>query len=85
MRCAGTPRQPRSRLADRVKERVWHQSQVEKERSDGSLELTLRVDNLEEVERWVLGWGAQVEVIAPRELIGRVRAAAEGVRKLYRR
>jgi len=47
--------------------------------------LTLRVDNLEEVERWVLGWAANVEVIAPRELIDRVHAAPEGVRKLYRR
>ena len=72
-------------VADGVKERLWHLSQAEKERADGSLELTLRVDNLEEVERWVLGWGAHVEVIAPRELIDRVRAAAEGVRKLYRR
>jgi len=25
-------------VADRVKERIWHRSQVEKERSDGSLE-----------------------------------------------
>jgi proteasome accessory factor B len=72
-------------VADRVRERVWHRSQVEKECRDGSLELTLRVDNLDEVERWVLGWGAQVEVIAPGELIDRVRAAADGVRKLYRR
>ena len=34
----------------------------------------LRADDLEEVERWVFGWGAHVEVIAPRELIDRVRA-----------
>lgn len=72
-------------VADRVKERLWHRSQVEKERPDGSLELTLRVDNLEEVERWVLGWGAHVEVIAPTELADRVRETAEQVRKLYRR
>ena len=73
------------KVADRVKERVWHRSQVEKERPDGSLELTLRVDNLEEVERWVLGWGADVEVVAPRELIDRVRTVAGRVTKLYRR
>lgn len=72
-------------VADRMKERMWHRSQVEKTRSDGSVDLTLRVDDLDEVERWVLGWGIQVEVIAPRELIDRVRAAADGVRKLYRR
>jgi proteasome accessory factor B len=71
-------------VADRVRERVWHRSQVEKECRDGSLELTLRVDNLDEVERWVLGWGAHVTVVAPAELIDRVRDAADGVRKLYR-
>lgn len=71
-------------VADRVKERVWHRSQAERECRDGSLELTLRVDNLDEVERWVLGWGAHVKVIAPGELIERVRVAADGVRKLYR-
>lgn len=70
--------------ADRVKERIWHRSQVEKECKDGSLELTLRVDNLDEVERWVLGWGAHVTAVAPAELISRVRSAADGVRKLYR-
>jgi proteasome accessory factor B len=72
-------------VAERVKERMWHRSQTEKERTDGSLELTLRVDNLDEVERWVLGWGAEVDVIAPAELIDRVRDNAERVRKLYRR
>jgi predicted DNA-binding transcriptional regulator YafY len=46
--------------------------------------LTLRVDNLDAMERWVLGWGAHVTVVAPAELIARVRAAADGVRKLYR-
>lgn len=72
-------------VADRVRERMWHRSQVEKERSDGHFDLTLRVDTLDEVERWVLGWGAHAEVIAPQELIDRVRTAADGVRKLYRR
>ncbi len=72
-------------VADRVKERIWHKSQVEKERADGSLEIALQVDNLEEVERWVLGWGEHVQVMAPRELLQRIRATAERVRKLYPR
>ena len=72
-------------VADRVKERIWHRSQVEKERSDGSLEIAMQVDDLDEVERWVLGWGEHVEVIVPRELVDRVRSTAERVRKLYRK
>jgi hypothetical protein len=35
------------------------------------------------VERWALGWGAQVEVIAPGELIGGVRASADDVRRIF--
>ena len=71
-------------VAGRIRERIWHRSQVEKERSDGSLEIALQVNGLDEVERWVLGWGEHVEVIAPRELVDRVRRTAERVRKLYR-
>jgi len=72
-------------VAARVRERVWHQSQVEKERADGGIELTLRVDDLDEVERWVLGWGAHVVVVSPLELADRVRTTAGRVRKLYPR
>jgi predicted DNA-binding transcriptional regulator YafY len=71
-------------VAGRIRERIWHRSQVEKERSDGSLEIALQVNDLDEVERWVLGWGEHVEVIAPRELVDRVRRTVERVRKLYR-
>lgn len=72
------------RAADRVRERFWHGSQETKELSDGSLEFSVHLDSLDEVQRWVLGWGADAEVIAPKELITRVRASAEAVRKLYK-
>ena len=42
-------------------------------RSDGSVEISYRVGDTDELVRWVLGWGAQAEVIAPREV--RERAA----------
>jgi predicted DNA-binding transcriptional regulator YafY len=32
---------------------------------DGSVEITYRVADLDELVRWVLGWGAQAEVLAP--------------------
>lgn len=72
-------------VAHRVKERIWHRSQSETERPDGSVDVALQVDNLEEIEQWVLGWGANARVIAPRQLAIRVRDAAEQVRKLYPR
>ncbi len=69
--------------ASRVRERFWHESQEIKERADGSVELSLRLGSLEEVTRWVLGWGAQVEVLAPKELRARVIIAVRATAKLY--
>lgn len=63
-----------------VGERGWHASQRTKPLADGSLELSLDVGISPEVERWILGWGEHVEVLAPEELrltIGRrIEAAA---------
>ena len=53
-----------------VAERRWHPSQeVTLNESDGStIELTMRLSALEDIARWVLGFGAQAEVIEPSEL-----------------
>jgi predicted DNA-binding transcriptional regulator YafY len=66
-------------VADRVRERVWHESQELHERRDGRLEVRLRLGALGEAERWVLGWGAAAEVLAPAELRRRVAATAAAV------
>lgn len=71
--------------ADRVREREWHESQVIDERPDGFLDVTLRLGALAEVERWVLGWGAAVEVLEPPELRERIRTVATELRRRYQR
>jgi predicted DNA-binding transcriptional regulator YafY len=67
--------------ADRVRERVWHESQQLTELADGRVELTMRLGALAEVERWALGWGKLAEVLEPKELreslAKTVRALAE--------
>ena len=55
-------------IAERITERDWHESQQLTTRPDGAIELHLRLGSLVEIERWVLGWGADAEVIAPLEL-----------------
>ncbi|MCF3648735.1 helix-turn-helix transcriptional regulator [Synoicihabitans lomoniglobus] len=55
-------------VAERIAERDWHESQRLTPRPDGSVDLHLRLGSLIEIERWVLGWGAQAEVLAPPEL-----------------
>jgi predicted DNA-binding transcriptional regulator YafY len=55
-------------IAERISERVWHESQQLIPNPDGSIDLHLLLGSLIEIERWVLGWGAHAEVIAPAEL-----------------
>ncbi len=55
-----------------VSERSWHPSQTLQPHHDGSLTLTLELGSLEEIERWILGWGEHVQVLAPDTLRDRI-------------
>jgi len=54
--------------AQLVRERTWHHSQKIKELPNGGLELHLELGSLEEIERWILSWGDQAEVLEPATL-----------------
>jgi len=60
--------------AQLIRERNWHPSQRITNRRDGKLELTLTLGGFEEIERWLLSWGDQAQVISPPELIERLTA-----------
>jgi proteasome accessory factor B len=49
-------------------ETIWHPSQVIQTQKDGSAILTLRVRNTFDFRQWVLGWGAEAEVLEPETL-----------------
>jgi predicted DNA-binding transcriptional regulator YafY len=51
-----------------IRERAWHPSQKLHEEPDGGVTLTMHVNSLFEVKRWVLSFGAECEVIEPDEL-----------------
>lgn len=72
-----------SAVADRVREREWHESQEMRELADGGLELRLRLGALAEVSRWVLGWGDAAEVLAPAELRAQIAGAAVALTRVY--
>lgn len=72
------------RHAPYVKERDWHPSQEMKERKDGSVELCLTLNDLTEVERWILSWGGGVRVLSPRSLRDAVRESAAATAKANR-
>lgn len=70
-------------VAERVREREWHESQEMRDLPGGALELRLRLGALNEVEQWVLGWGAAAEVVGPPELRSRVQATVTALAKRY--
>lgn len=66
-------------VADYIREKRWHDSQVMRELRGGSVELRLTLSSLAEVERWVLSWGGNVQVIRPIRLAKSVQAAAQDI------
>ncbi len=69
--------------ADEIRGRRWHQSQEIMELPKGLVRLTLRLNNLEEVERWVLSFGTHATVARPRALRERLGAAGREFAKRY--
>lgn len=59
--------------AQLIQEREWHASQELRDLDKGELEMKMSLGSLEEVERWVLSWGAHVKVLGPPQLVTMVR------------
>jgi predicted DNA-binding transcriptional regulator YafY len=70
------------RAAPYIRERIWHRSQHVEELRDGGVRLTMQVGVQPELVSWVLSFGPDVQVEAPRELADKIRRlhreAAEG-------
>ena len=70
-----------SEAAKVVTETTWHHTQKVKLQKDGSVILAFRVDGLEEITNWVLGWAGWAKVIQPPELrdqvVEKLRTALE--------
>lgn len=65
-----------------LKSHRWHETQESvRQNDDGSVDVELRVRVCHELRRWVLGFGAEVEVLAPavlrQEVATALRVAAE--------
>jgi predicted DNA-binding transcriptional regulator YafY len=63
-------------VAARVQECSWHPSQSVTGRDDGGVDFTATVAGTMEITPWILGWGAEVEVLGPAELRARVAEIA---------
>ena len=71
------------RAALRVRDAVWHDSQRSEHRPDGGTDLHFEVDGLDEILHWVVGFGGEVEVLAPPELRGQLLELAGRITRLY--
>lgn len=68
---------------DLARGRRWHPSQSFTELPGAGSRLRLRLSTLEEVERWVLSWGAHATVIRPRVLARRLSDTAARLAERY--
>ncbi|MEM9400201.1 MAG: WYL domain-containing transcriptional regulator [Verrucomicrobiota bacterium] len=71
--------------AQLIKEKFWHPSQQIKDLPDGTIELTLTLGSLPEIERWVLSWGEHAQVHSPKELRQRVQSVTKIMADYYRK
>jgi proteasome accessory factor B len=67
-----------------VAERVWHASQKFR-REKAALILELRAGLSPDLRQWILGWGAEAEVLAPARLRRDVAAAGAALARVYGR
>jgi predicted DNA-binding transcriptional regulator YafY len=70
-------------LTDILRGRRWHPKQVWTELPGGGSQLRLRLSCLEEIEQYVLSWGAHATVIGPGELRRRLFQTTEELRRRY--
>lgn len=54
-------------VSPRLKETLWHPSQKIDEKPEGCI-WTAQIGDTVEIENWIRGWGADCEVLEPREL-----------------
>lgn len=67
-----------------VGERRWHSSQELTDLPGGGVQVRMRLNNIEEVERWVLSWGTHATVVRPKMLIERLRKVGKELMERYR-
>lgn len=66
-----------------IRERQWHPSQQIEELSSGELILRLKVGGIQEVKRWVMGYGPHAEVLEPEILREQFEDEIKKMKKIY--
>jgi len=69
--------------ADEIRGRRWHESQQLMELPKGMMRLRMRLNNIEEVERWLLSFGMHATVVRPKVLVERFLRTGQEFAKRY--
>lgn len=70
-------------VAPRVRETQWHHTEHVTEQSDGALLWEAHIAEWQEMLPWIRGWGADVEVLAPKELREELKNEARKLARVY--
>jgi len=70
--------------ADLIRGRKWHASQEITELPGRQLRLCLRLNSIEEAERWVLSWGKHATIVRPLALAKRLYDTGKAFESRYR-
>lgn len=68
----------------RVKESIWHPSQIIEDLDDGGCILTMNISSTLEMTPWIRGWGPDVEVLEPETLRHEFKKWAVEMARIYR-
>jgi len=67
------------KVAPIIKAEVWTEDQEIIQQKDGSIILKMKVNSLEQVGDWLMGWGGEVKILLPEKLNNIVRHKAQEV------
>jgi len=71
------------RVANRVKESLWHPSQKLVDQDDGSTIWQATIAEPQEMLPWIRGWGADCEVLEPPELRAKLEKEVQRLARVY--
>ena len=66
-----------------IREDRWHKSQTFTDLPDGSLQVDMLVTGSVDVKRWILSFGKDAEVLAPKHLRSEIAAEAAEMGRSY--
>jgi predicted DNA-binding transcriptional regulator YafY len=84
---SGTPAEVHVRFSPRVAKaaiaaRVVAERDVRR-LGDGSADIVFHIDDVDEIVRWILGWGDQAEIVGPPEVRKRMGSLVDSISKKY--